>query len=201
MLHQLLRGIHKLYSKMWINHPPKKEPLITKIFLLWKYNVIIALIVVGITVSYSIFVSSIFPNFGSINSFDLAMVVILFAVLNIVFRISTYGYVKRRNKEEDDRDSVDDEFRVNQITALERKGLFYRAYISFIYSLAIFVFIGIGLTIATGTGLSLVPFNGVNPTQGLIYGSVVLLITWLLSALSEVLLWIGPFSVPEYLSD
>lgn len=201
MLHQLLRGIHKLYSKMWINHPPQKEALLTKMFLLWKYNSIISLTIVGITVSYSIFVSSVFPDFRSLNALDLSLVVVLFAVLNIIFRISTYGYMMRKNPEENDESSDNSEFRVDQITALERKGLLFRSYLSFIYSLIIFIFIGIGLTIATGTGLSLLPFDGLNPTRSLIYASVVMLIMLFLSALSEFLLWVGPFTVPEYLSD
>lgn len=176
---------------MWVNHHPEEEALVTKIFLLWKYNSIISLAIVGITILYSIFVSSIFPDFRSVTVTDLALTTLLFAVLNVVFRISTYGYIKRK----------DDGFRVDRIVALERQGILLNTYLSFIYSLVIFVFIGLGVAIVVGGGLSVVPFEVVEPTNGLIYASVVIVVIFLLSALSEILLWIEPFDVPEYLSD
>lgn len=195
VLHQLLRGIHKVYSKMWINHPPQKEPLVTKIFLLWKYNSIITLAVVGISILYSILVSSIFPDLRSLTVLELSMITVLFAFLNTVFRISTYGYIK--DPAPDHNKSYD----VDQITALERKGVLLNTYLSFTYSLIIFVFIGLGMTIATGAGISLVPFDGVNPTRGVLYASAVTVVIFIFSILSELLLWVGPFNVPEYLSD
>lgn len=185
----LFRGLYSFIDKLWINHKPRKEGILVKLTLLWRNSSIIVLSGVAVTILYSTFITNLF-NIGSVSAPALAAIGILFAVLNSVYRIATYGHIYRGSECE-----IDDE------TITKRKKTFQRSYFSFILSLLIFAYIGIGIAILSDAFRPRPIVEITSLGIAFSYTLRILAATLLLSITSEILLWIGPFKVPNALID
>lgn len=184
-----IRGLYSFIDKLWVNHVPQKEGILLKLTLLWRNSSIIALSAVGVTILYSTFISNIF-DIGTLSAPTLAAIGILFAVLNSVYRIATYGHIHRKDESDIDEDAIK-----------KKKRAFQRSYFSFILSLLIFAYLGIGITILSDT---LIPESIVEVASigtAFDYTLIVVASTLLLSITSEILLWIGPLQIPNVLID
>jgi hypothetical protein len=169
------------------NHHPDDEDLAVKIVLLWRYNTIIATFGVAITFLYSIVVSEII---GDKRLDTLAMVAILFAVGNITIRLCSYGYTTSQ-----------DRLDYNKPVLEEIKCRVHDAALSFIIGLWFLLFIGLGLSIYNDTGISGRMYPTATLDGGIGLTVFVIGTIFILSVISETLLWIWPFSVPQILVD
>lgn len=185
----LIRNLYKFIDKLWVNHRPLEEGILLKLTLLWRNSSIIALSAVAVTILYSTFITNIF-EIESLSAPTLAAIGILFAVLNSIYRVATYGHIYRGDESDIDDDIIK-----------KRKKAFQRSYFSFILSLLIFAYLGIGITIFSNIYLPRSIVEVASVGMAFDYTLRVVAATFLLSIISEILLWIGPFKIPNSLID
>ncbi|WP_159369447.1 hypothetical protein [Halorubrum distributum] len=137
---------------------------------------------------YSIFIDEIIVR----NELDLIVAVgILFSVGVIAGRLIAYGYTKDSDSEKKFNEEIRDQIKENIHNGI------YGA----IISLWFLLLIGIGVTIFEQTPISGSIWPSASPIEGIILTTGFFFIIFLISVISEALLWLGPLDVPSHLSD
>mgnify|MGYP000241768976 CR=1 FL=1 len=184
-----MRVLYDFIGKLWVNHRPREEGVLLKMWLLWRNNSIISLAAVALTILYSTFITDMF-DIEEITATGLAAIGILFAALNSTYRIATYAHISRGS------DSS-----INDKKVSNRKSAYQRSYFSFLLTLLVFVYLGIGITIVSD---ALTPNSVINiPSLGVAFSNVayILIATLGFSIGTEFLIWIGPYDIPDTLVD
>lgn len=186
--YQFLRDLLYRYHKLETNHNPRDESIGTKVMLLFRYNIIVAAFGVVLILLYSLFID---PVIDTTTLSTLAATAILIVGVNIIVRLASYAYA----------DSDPEDIKYEKSVAIEIKERLHDATFSFYVGLWALLMFAIGINIITGQSFSTNVFPSWSLIRAFGLSAVVLLSVFILSLMCEIICWIWPLSVPEFLQS